>query len=77
MLGDVKVKRGIFQGDNLSPILFVLAMIPLSVVLNNMEAGYSLGRNRRKLNHLLFMDDLKLYGKSLRELTSWNNPDIQ
>ena len=70
MLGDVKVMRGIFQGDSLSPILFVLAMIPLSVVLNNMEAGYSLGRNRRKLNHLMFMDNLKLYGKSLRELDS-------
>ena len=32
MLGDVKVKRGIFQGDSVSPILFVLTMIPLSVV---------------------------------------------
>ena len=70
MLGDVTVKRGIFQGDSLSPILFVLAMIPLSVVLNNMEAGFSLGRKGRKLNHLLFMGDLKLYGKSLRELDS-------
>ena len=70
MLCDVKIKYGIFQGDSLSPILFVLAMIPLSVVLNNKEAEYSLGRNRRKLNHLLFMDDLKLYGQSLRELDS-------
>ena len=70
MLGEVKIKRGIFQGDSLSPILFVLAMIPLSIVLNNMKAGYTLGRNRGKLNHLLFMDDLKLYGKSLRELDS-------
>ena len=35
-----------------------------------MKAGYTLGRNRGKLNHLLFMDDLKLYGKSLIELDS-------
>ena len=70
MLGQVKIKRGIFQGDSLSPILFVLTMIPLSIVLNNLKVGYLLGRNRGKLNHLLFMDDLKLYGKSMSELDS-------
>ena len=70
MLGDVKIKKGVFQGDNLSPILFVLAMIPLSIVLNNIEAGDTLGRNRGKLNHLLFMDDLRLSGKSLKGVDS-------
>ena len=70
MLDEDKIKRGIFQGDSLSPLLFVLAMIPLSMVLKKMKAGYTLGRNRGKLNHLLFMDNLKLYGKSLNELDS-------
>ena len=32
-LGEVDVKRGIFQGDSLSPILFVLSMVPSSLIL--------------------------------------------
>ena len=27
-LGEVNIKRGIFQGDALSPLLFVIALIP-------------------------------------------------
>ena len=70
LLGNVDIKRGIFQGDSLSPILFVLALIPLSAVLRKMKDGYNLGRDRGKINHLLFMDDLKLYGKDMVELNS-------
>lgn len=69
-LGEVSVRRGIFQGDSLSPILFVMALIPLSIILNNSKIGYRLGQNRGKINHLLFMDDLKLYGRSRNELDS-------
>ena len=39
-LGDVKVRRGIFQGDSLSPLLFVLSMIPMSLVLRKVKAGF-------------------------------------
>ena len=67
-LGQVKIKRGIFQGDSLSPLLFVMCMIPLTYILREEEAGYRLGKTKnRKINHLLFMDDLKLYGKDEKE----------
>ena len=62
------IKRGIFQGDSLSPLLFVLAMIPLSMLLKRERVGYKFGKEQRKINHLLFMDDLKLYGRSEEEL---------
>ena len=39
-LGEVNVTRGIFQGDSLSPLLFVLSMVPLSLILKKVNACY-------------------------------------
>ena len=63
-LGEVNMKRDIFQGDSLLPLLFVLGMVPLSLILKKANPFYKRGKKRYKLNHLLFMDDLKLYVKS-------------
>ena len=38
VLGTLDIKRGIFQGDSLSPLLFVMGMIPLSMILNKDES---------------------------------------
>ena len=67
-LGTVKIKRGIFQGDSLSPLLFVLALIPLSLILRKVKAGYEFSKGSPVINHLLYMDDLKLFGKTERHL---------
>ena len=59
-LGKVNIRRGIFQGDFLSPLLFVVALIPVTIILRTLKQGYSFGKGKERLNHLLFMDDLKL-----------------
>ena len=64
-LGEVNLKRGIFQEYSLqSPLLFVLSMVPLSLILKKVNACYKWGKKEYELNHLLFTDDLKLYAKS-------------
>ena len=58
------IEREIFQEDTLSPLLFVIGLIPLSDTLRKINAEYQLGKGQHKnINHLLFKDDLKLYGK--------------
>ena len=66
-LANVEVKRGIFQGDSVSQLLFLVCMIPGTQVLRKVKCGYNL-KSVEKLNHLLFMDDLKLFAKDEREI---------
>ena len=50
--------------------MFVLALIPLSLILRKTKAAYEFSESKEKINHLLFMDDLKLYSRSEKELNS-------
>ena len=72
-LGDVNIRRGIFQGDSLSPLLFVVSLIPLSVLLRKTKGKYQFSKEGESINHLLFMDDLKLYGSDERQIETLIN----
>ena len=67
-LAEIHIRRGIFQGDSLSLLLFVICLIPMSLVLRKVKAGYSFGNDKFKVNHLLFTDDMKLFGRSSVEI---------
>ena len=69
-LGSVALNRGISQSDSFSPLLFVIALILISMAVRKINLGYTLGKNAPSLNHLFFMDDLKMYGKSEEEIDS-------
>ena len=57
----IEIRSGIFQGDSLSPLLFCLALAPLSNLLHSTNCGYDI--QGKKINHLFCMDDLKVFGR--------------
>ena len=64
--GKININCGIFQGDSLSPLLFCLLLLPLTNELNNTKNGYEI--YEKAINHLFYMDDLKLYAKNDKKL---------
>ena len=50
--------------------MFLLALIPSSLILRKAKAAYEFLESKEKINHLLFMDHLKLYSQSEKGLSS-------
>ena len=50
--------------------VFVLALIPLSLILRKVKAAYEFPESKVKINHLLFMDDLNYLIAARKNWTS-------
>ena len=66
-LAEAKIQKGIFQGDAQSPLLFIIATMPLNHILRKCTTGYKLSRLQEKVNPLMYMDDIKLLAKNEKE----------
>ena len=68
VLGDVFIQRGIFQGDALSPLIFVMCLFPLTNLLRKLNKGFVI--DGIVVSHLLYvyLDDVKLYAKSTEDM---------
>ena len=63
-LAEIKIQKRYFQGDVLSPLLFIIAVKPLNKILRKCTAGYKLSRSQEKINHLMYKDDIKVFAKN-------------
>ena len=64
---EIRIETGIFQGDTFSPLLFCLAINPLSNILKRAKLGFK--TLATSVSHLLYMDDLKAFTKNKEDMT--------
>ena len=69
-LGTVSIQIGNFQRYFFSLLLFLLALISLTMLLQKVQMGYALKKNNQEhiLNHLLLMDDLQSFDNSNNQI---------
>ena len=67
-LAEVKIQRGIYQGDALSQLLFVIAIMPLNHILKKCTGRYKLYKLQEKVIHLMYKNNIKLFAKNEKEL---------
>ena len=58
-----KILRGVFQVDALSPLLYVIMMMPPNHILRECTVGYKLTKSQEKINHLIL--ETRLYSRNL------------
>ena len=52
----IQIRRGIFQGDSLLPLLFCIALIPITNELNRADCGYQVhGTERKEVTYCIWM----------------------
>ena len=61
---EVKIQRGIFKGDALSLLQRGTAMVELHHILRKCTGSYKFTKLQEKINHLMYMDDIKLLAKN-------------
>ena len=66
-LGETKIQRGIFQGHVLLPLILIIAIMPLNHILRKCTVGYKLSKSQEKTNHLMNMDDMKIFAKKMKK----------
>ena len=73
ILAEVKIQKRVFHGDALLPLLSVIAMMLLNWVFRRCKGDKNLQNHKKftksqiKMNHLMYMDDIKLFAKTEKE----------
>ena len=77
MSAEVKIQRGIFQGNALLSLLFGTVMTLHSHILRSCTRGYDINKSQEKIIHFMYMNDIKPLVKNERVGdSSTNSKDI-
>ena len=68
VLTGMKIRRSIFRRDAQFPLLFVITMTPQSYILRICTRGYKVIKLLEKINHLMYINGIKLLAKNEKEL---------
>ena len=64
ILAEAKIQRGIFQGNALSPLLFIIAMISFNNILRKCTVRY---KHSKSQEMIMYIDDIELFVKNEKE----------
>ena len=79
ILTEAKTQSGIFQGDSLSPLKFVITMMPLIHIFRKCTGGNKFIKSQEKVNYLMYIGNIKLFTKNEKTTRTpdTNNKNIQ
>ena len=62
IIAEMKIQRGFLLVDAQLP--FVIAIIQFNHIYSKFSGDYKFTKSKKKIEHLMFMDDFKLFGKN-------------
>ena len=74
-LTETKIQRGIFQGDALLQLLFVI-ILPLNHILRKCTRRIQLSKSQEKINHVMYMDNIKPFTKNETEFETLTSAPV-
>ena len=67
-LEKIKSQTDIFQGDPLSPLVFVVAMMQFNYLFIKRREGYKFSKSQQKINRLIYVGNIMVFTKNEKEL---------
>ena len=63
ILAEREIHWGLFQGDALSPLQYVIAKTPFNYIFWICSGLYRFAKSQKWINQLLYIDDIKMSAK--------------
>ena len=73
ILTEAKIQRGNFLQEFLLLSLFVMVKMQLNPKLKKCAIEYKLHKSQEKINHLMFIEDIKLFSKKKKKEKKWKS----